>query len=145
MSAKETLQSIIEDFDLEKFETFFREKNNLLSFPNERLFLGNDNFTDGVKLAEGNLEDGNLIICVFKSLKELSERSSKKDQYALGKKVLKDHQTDSGIFIFTITREDFVSANLYQLFRTHRDFSTFKRFTYFVSKEQTNKTFLSNR
>ncbi len=143
MSAKETLQSIIEDFDLEKFETFFREKNNLLSFPNERLFLGDDNLTDGVKLAEGNLEDGNLIICVFKSLKELSERSSKKDQYALGKKVLKDHQTDSGIFIFYDNKGRFRFSLIYTNYLgTHRDFSTFKRFTYFVSKEQTNKTFL---
>ena len=143
MSAKETLQSIIEDFDLEKFETFFREKNNLLSFPNERLYLGDDNLTDGVKLAEGNLEDGNLIICVFKSLKELSERSSKKDQYALGKKVLKDHQTDSGIFIFYDNKGRFRFSLIYTNYLgTHRDFSTFKRFTYFVSKEQTNKTFL---
>lgn len=143
MSAKETLQSIIEDFDLEKFETFFREKNNLLSFPNERLFLGDDNLTDGVKLAEGNLEDGNLIICVFKSLKELSERSSKKDQYALGKKVLKEHQTDSGIFIFYDNKGRFRFSLIYTNYSgTHRDFSTFKRFTYFVSKEQTNKTFL---
>ena len=143
MSAKETLQSIIESFNLEKFETFFREKNNFLSFPNEPTGFVDDNFTDGVKLAEGKLEGGNLIICVFKSLKELSERSSKKAQYALGKKVLKDHQTDSGIFIFYDDKGKFRFSLIYVDYSgTRRDFSTFKRFTYFVSKEQTNKTFL---
>lgn len=143
MSAKETLHSIIENFNLAKFETFFREKNNRLRFPNEPLYFGDDNFTDGIKLAEGNLEDGNLSVCAFKSLKELSERSSKKDQYTLGKKVLKDEQTDSGIFIFYDDKGRFRFSLIYVDYSgTRRDFSTFKRFTYFVSKEQTDKTFL---
>ena len=143
MSAKETLQSIIKNFDLAKFETFFREKNNLLNFPNEPTGFIDDNFTDGIKLAEGDLEDGKLIVYAFKSVKGLSERSSKKDQYTLGKKVLRCEQADSGIFIFYDDEGKFRFSLIYTNYSgKRRDFSTFKRFTYFVSKEQTNKTFL---
>ena len=143
MSTKETLQSIIENFDLTKFETFFRGKNNFLNFPNEPSGFIDNNFTDGIKLAEGNLEDGNLVVYAFKSLKGLSERSSKKDQYTLGKKVLKGEEADSGIFIFYDDKGRFRFSLIYVDYSgTRREFSTFKRFTYFVSKEQTNKTFL---
>lgn len=143
MSAKEILQSIIENFDLAKFETFFRGKNNFLNFPNELYGFIDNNFTDGIKLAEGNLEDGNLVVYAFKSLKGLSERSSKKDQYTLGKKVLKGEEADSGIFIFYDDKGRFRFSLIYVDYSgTRREFSTFKRFTYFVSKEQTNKTFL---
>jgi len=57
MSAKEILQSIIENFEFGEVWKIFREKNELLYFPNEPTCLIDDNFTDGVKLAEGDLKD----------------------------------------------------------------------------------------
>ncbi|MDD3735427.1 MAG: Eco57I restriction-modification methylase domain-containing protein [Candidatus Pacebacteria bacterium] len=144
MSAKEILQSIVNDFDISRFEQFFRQKNDKLNFPYEDLSVGNlDNFSDGKKIAKAQLEDGDLIVCSILVKKELTERSGKKSQYEIGKQILKQHQADAGIFIFYDSKGDFRFSLIYTNYLgKRRDWSTFKRFTYFVSKNQTNKTFL---
>jgi hypothetical protein len=152
MSAKDILESIISKpldsekgiFDLEKFIRFFRAKNNKLSYPKEQLYYTGDNFANGRKLAEGKLDDGELIVCSFLVKDNLTERSGKKVQYQLGKKILKDDQKDAGIFIFYDARGDFRFSLIYTNYLgKRRDWSNFKRFTYFVSKDFTNKTFLN--
>ncbi|MEO0234619.1 MAG: N-6 DNA methylase [candidate division WOR-3 bacterium] len=145
MGEKEILKKIIEDFDLEKFETFFRRKNDRLRFDRETLSnYGNQNFTDGLKFAEGELDDGEFIVCAYKIQKNLSERSSKKEQYEIGKKILKNYQKDAGIFIFYDKEKNFRFSLIYPIYYGRkRDWSNFKRFTYFVSKQETNKTFLT--
>ena len=161
MSAKDILQSIIEEFDVKKFISFFREKNNILRFPDEPLIydkyetgnnqaslnnLNNEkvtSFSQGRKLAEGKLDDGELIICSFLVDSELTERSGKKAQYNLGKKILKENQSDAGIFIFYNPQGNFRFSLIYTNYLgKRRDWSNFKRYTYFVSKKLTNKTFL---
>ncbi|MGQ9702611.1 MAG: Eco57I restriction-modification methylase domain-containing protein, partial [bacterium] len=143
MNAEEILRSIINEFDVEKFIRFFRLKNDRLRFPNEGIasILAGD-FTDGRKLAEGKLDDGEFIVCSFLVKRELIERSGKKAQYELGKKILKENQSDAGIFIFYDNQGNFRFSLIYTNYSgRRRDWSSFKRFTYFVSKEQTNKTF----
>ncbi|HPZ74441.1 MAG TPA: class I SAM-dependent DNA methyltransferase, partial [Candidatus Pacearchaeota archaeon] len=144
MSAKDILKSIIDDFDILKFEQFFREKNEKLRFFYEDLNINApDSFSDAKKIAEAQLHDGNLIICSLSVKKELTERSGKKAQYDIGKQILKQHQADAGIFIFYDSSGKFRFSLIYtNYFGKRRDWSTFKRFTYFVSKDQTNKTFL---
>ena len=163
MNAKDILQSIInppdseaDKFDIEKFIKFFRAKNDKLKYPNAQLdykdaYLSavmetaqaENNFSEGRKLAEGNLTDGELIVCSFLVNKELTERSGKKAQYTLGKKILKEQQADAGIFIFYDSQGNFRFSLIYTNYLgKRRDWSNFKRFTYFVSKELTNKTFL---
>ncbi len=163
MNAKDILQSIInppdseaDKFDIEKFIKFFRAKNDKLEYPNVQLdykdaYLSavtetaqaENNFSEGKKLAEGKLTDGELIVCSFLVNKELTERSGKKAQYTLGKKILKEQQADAGIFIFYDSQGNFRFSLIYTNYLgKRRDWSNFKRFTYFVSKELTNKTFL---
>ncbi len=143
MTSKEILQSIINNFEIEKFNLFFRQKNNKLRYPNEPI-SGEDNFTEGLKLAEGIFDDRNFIVCSFKVNKELTERSGKKAQYILGKKILKEQNSDAGIFIFYDQQGNFRFSLIYTNYLgKSRDWSSFKRFTYFVSKNITNKTFLS--
>ena len=144
MSAKEILQSIVNDFDISRFEQFFRQKNDKLNFPYEDLSVSNlDNFSDGKKIAKAKIKDGDLIICSILVKKELTERSGKKSQYEIGKQILKQQQADAGIFIFYDFKGDFRFSLIYTNYLgKRRDWSTFKRFTYFVSKNQTNKTFL---
>jgi len=95
MNAKDILQSIIDlpnneagKFDTQKFIKFFPCKNDKLEYPDEILGYEDveNNFSEGRKLAEGNLTDGELIVCSFLVNKELTERSGKKAQYTLGKK-----------------------------------------------------------
>lgn len=84
-----------------------------------------------------------MLICAFEATKPLSERSGKKAQYEKGKKILKDSQADAGIFIFYDPQGNFRFSLIYANYLgTCRDWSVFRRFTYFVGKEFTNKTFL---
>jgi len=145
--SKEILQSLIENFDLQRFRRFFSEKNKKFRPSEDNLdYYCDDNFSSGQKLGELYLKDGNLLICAFKVKRELSERSGKKAQYNLGKAILKGNnfqQFNAGIFIFYDKKENFRFSLIYDIPKgIRRDWNNFRRFTYFVSKEFTNKTFL---
>jgi len=142
--SREILKEIIENFSTEKFIHFFRNKNTSFRPMQEDLSNYNDgDFTSGEKIGEIEFQDSNLIICAFQVLKELTERSGKKKQYELGKKILKETNTDAGVFIFYDRNGNFRFSLIYtEYFGTRRKFSYFKRFTYFVSPLLTNKTFL---
>jgi adenine-specific DNA-methyltransferase len=141
--SRELLQSVIDSFDLQKLKRFFSVKNSKFR-PIEESFdyYNNDNLTEGLKLGELSLDDGMLIVCAFKAKQELSERSGKKAQYELGKKILKETQNDAGIFVFYNHEGSFRFSLIYANYLgKRRDWSTFRRFTYFVGKDLTNKTF----
>ena len=141
--SKEVLQNIIDDFSVDKFQLFFRRKSNKFRFPNEPIYEESENFTDGLKIAEAKFEDGKLIVCAFLSKQDLSERSGKKSQYEIGKKILRYTDTDAGIFIFYDAQGSFRFSLIYTNYLGRcRDWSNYRRFTYFVSKQLTNKTFL---
>jgi adenine-specific DNA-methyltransferase len=141
--SRELLQSVIDSFDLQKLKRFFSVKNSKFR-PIEESFdyYNTDNFYEGLKLGEVSLDDGTLIVCAFKTKQELSERSGKKAQYDLGKKILKETQNDAGIFVFYNKEGNFRFSLIYANYLgKKRDWSTFRRFTYFVGKDLTNKTF----
>lgn len=145
--SKDILQSIIKNFELQRFKRFLSEKNKKFRPSEDSLdYHCDDNFSSGEKLGDLSLNDGNLLFCVFEVKKELSERSGKKAQYNLGRSILKDsnfQQFNAGIFIFYDQKENFRFSLIYDTPKgIHRDWSTFRRFTYFVNKEFFNKTFL---
>ena len=75
----------------------------------------------------------------------LTERSGKKDQYELAKKILKQEiRYSGGFFIFYDEQGNFRFSLVYDipLSSGRREWSNFKRYTYYVSKGQTNKTFI---
>jgi len=144
MEAREILQNIINDFSTDKFIRFFREKSNKFAPNGETVAQYNDaNFKDGKKLGEIKfVEAEQLAVFTFQTSQSLSERSGKKTQYEKGKKILKDWQYDAGIFIFYDANGNFRFSLIYANYLgKKRDWSAFRRFTYFVSKEFTNKTF----
>jgi hypothetical protein len=146
-NGRKILEDIIESFSIEKFIHFFREKNRNFRPLSEKLdYYRDDYFTSGKIIGEiefQNEKKDKLITCAFQSLKELTERSGKKKQYEIGKRILKDTNQDAGIFIFYDRNGNFRFSLIYTEYSgTRRKFSLFKRFTYFVSKEKTNKTFL---
>lgn len=145
METREILQDIISDFEAGKFVRFFRDKSAKFAPKQENLSPYNDdNFKDGKKLGEITFtEDDRLAVIVFQAGQPLSERSGKKAQYEKGKKILKDRQYDAGIFIFYDTQGNFRFSLIYANYLgNRRDWSVFRRFTYFVSRKFTNKTFL---
>ena len=146
-NGRKILEDIVESFSIEKFIHFFREKNRNFRPLREKLdYYRDDYFISGEIIGEiefQNEKKDKLITCAFQSLKELTERSGKKKQYELGKRILKDTNADAGIFIFYDRNGNFRFSLIYTEYSgTRRKFSLFKRFTYFVSKEKTNKTFL---
>lgn len=142
--SRDILNNIINDFDPEKFIKFFRSKNTSFSPRQEELTQYNDgNFKNGKKLGEISFKDNSLIIYSFQAEQELSEKTGKKAQYEKGKKILRETQTDAGIFIYCDQNGNFRFSLIYANYLgSRRDWSTFRRFTYFVSKKFTNKTFL---
>jgi adenine-specific DNA-methyltransferase len=144
--SKEILQDIITDFKVDKFISFFRHKNRSFRPQRETLTQYDDEFfSEGIKIGEVSFDNEarDFIICAFYSIKSLSERSGKKAQYEKAKKILKEIGFDGGIFIFYDKAGNFRFSLIYANYMgKHRDWSTFRRFTYFVGKELTNKTFL---
>ncbi len=141
------MQEIIDDFSPDKFTRFFREKNRSFAPRQESFTHYNDEyFYDGIKLGEIKFsESEKVVVCAFKANQPLSERSGKKAQYEKGKKILKDTQSDAGIVIFYDRHGNFRFSLIYpEVIGNRRQWSNFRRFTYFVSPdpEFTNKTFL---
>jgi hypothetical protein len=138
-------QQLIDDFsptsliDVLKGHDFFRIKQNLLPAFSDKQFV------DFNQLGDFDLEDNtNIVVISARSLTHLNERASRKAQYDISKKILKSFQKSrAGIFIYYDSKGDFRISLIYADYVGIKvNYSTFKRFTYFVSKEQTNTTFL---
>jgi hypothetical protein len=143
--ANSTLEHLIKDFSTEGITRFFRERSPKFAPRKESLDEYNDElFKRGVKLGEIKFDETEeLIVCAFSCDNSLSERSGKKAQYEKAKRVLKGRISDAGIFVFYDADGNFRFSLIYTNYLgKKKDWSTFKRFTYFVSKEFTNKTFL---
>jgi len=139
------LEEIIQDFSIDKFVDFFRGKTRKFVYLGEELEEDDsENFKEGQKLGEIKFSRAEkLVVCSFKVNKELSERSGKKAQYEKGKKILKGEDADAGIFIFYDRYGNFRFSLIYPEYTgKRRKWSNFKRFTYLVSPNITNKTFL---
>lgn len=140
-----TLEHLIKDISTDGIIKFFRERSIKFSPKKESLDDYNDDaFKAGIKVGEIKFNEiEELVICSFLSETPLSERSGKKAQYEKAKKVLKDRVSDAGIFIFYDKGGNFRFSLVYTNYQgPKKDWSTYRRFTYFVSKESTNKTFL---
>ena len=141
---KDILKNIINDFSVDKFTNLFREKSQKFK-PHKTVLDGyNDEDFDNVLLiGKIDFDDGELSICAISVNHDLSEKSGKKKQYEKGKKILKDTRSDAGIFIFYDRSGSFRFSLIYADYQgTHRNWSSFKRFTYFVGSSFTNRTFI---
>jgi adenine-specific DNA-methyltransferase len=139
------LRNIINIFSPEEFIHFFRFKNSHFKPYNEPVhYYNDDNFKDCLFIGEIPFDSAQrLHIYSFRVTDSLTERSGKKKQYEKGKRILKETNTDAGIFIFYDDDGNFRFSLIYTEYSgARRRFSYFKRFTYFVSPRLTNKTFL---
>lgn len=142
------LENLIIDFSIDNLNRFFRSKSRKFTVTNEDYQRYNDDeFDNGIKLGELNFSDvEQLVICAFEVKRELSERTGKKAQYDKAKSILKsieNQRFSGGIFIFYDQGGNFRFSLVYpESYGTRRQWNNFRRFTYFVSKDFTNKTFL---
>jgi len=142
------LSSLIQDFSKSNLIAFLRQNINTFKPKDEDFdYLFPDDIFEKYesieKVGEATIENDDLIVLISKTTDPLTNRSGKKNQYEIAKKVLKNEVKDSAIFVFYDDdgnfRFSFVRANY---LGTKRDFTDFKRYTYFVSPTQTNKTFI---
>lgn len=102
-----------------------------------------DKYESIVKIGEATIDKDEIIVIASKTNDPLTERTGKKKQYEIAKTILKHEVKDASLFIFYDNegnfRFSFVKANY---LGTKRDFTDFKRYTYFVTPSQTNKTFI---
>ncbi|MFA7314373.1 MAG: N-6 DNA methylase [Candidatus Magasanikbacteria bacterium] len=145
---KQILQDIINDFSLEKFNSFFREKSDKYRDLDERLSkYDKDIFSNSTRLGVidfgGRTKD--VAVIAVQVAKDLTERTSKKAQYDFAKNLLKqEDKYEAGIFIFYDTTGNFRFSLIYPQYQgKNRVWNNFKRFTHFVSKKLTNKTFIT--
>lgn len=143
------LQEIISDFEITRFNQFFRSKTSILGNfrPSEESLTqyNDDNFSRVAKIGQIEFSSTQkLLIISANSITDLSERSGKKAQYEKAKKILKELSVYTGcIIIFYDQKGDFRFSLVYDIPQgRRREWSLFRRYTYFVSKTLSNKTFL---
>ncbi|TXD56117.1 hypothetical protein ES044_17380 [Polaribacter sp. IC066] len=142
------INSLIEDFSTTNLIAFLRA--SIPSFkPDDdeldHLFQEDvyDKYESIIKIGEAEIDKDELIVIASKTNEPLTERTGKKNQYEIAKTILKHEVKDASLFIFYDDegnfRFSFVKANY---LGTKRNFTDFKRYTYFVTPSQTNKTFI---
>lgn len=146
------IKTIIENFSVTNIKDFFREEITTFKPDEENyeyLFDENENISENYedikKIGEADLTNSDdILVITAKSVSPITTRTGKKRQYEISKKILKEEDKDAAFFIFydehgnfrfSLIRVNFLGAK--------RDFTDFKRYTYFVSPNQTNKTFIN--
>ncbi len=128
------------DFFFNKVSAFQKVTENMDYILDDKNFI---NFSELQKVGEvpfNNSDELIVFACKFQGV--LSERSSKKRQFEIAKKVLKEDFKDGAIFIFYdangFFRFSFIRKNYGN---KNQKFTTWKRYTFFVDPTKTNKTF----
>ena len=146
----ELLEKIINDFSNDKLITFLRLKiPTFRPVSEDYLYLFEDkdeimsNYETIEKIGEAELDlSEEILILAAKTKSNLTNRSSKKRQYEIAKKIIKEEKKDGAIFVFYDSEGSFRFSFIRATYEgANKEFTTFKRYTYFVSKNQTNKTF----
>lgn len=124
----------------DKLPSFKPDDENLDHLFQEEVF---DKYESIEKIGEATINKDDVIIIASETTEPLTERTGKKNQYEIAKKILKNEVKDAALFVFYDSegnfRFSFVKANY---LGTKREFTEYKRYTYFVSPKQTNKTFI---
>lgn len=106
----------------------------------------NESITQGLLIGEIDFPSGGLAISSHLVFGDLTERSSRKKQFDLAKNFLKsslNQNYQAGIFIFHDSHGNFRMSLIYaETDGKKRLWSNFRRFTYFVSPNLPNRTFI---
>jgi adenine-specific DNA-methyltransferase len=129
------------DFFYSKISSFVKISENIDAVLNQKDF---EHFSNLQKLGEATFNDStDLLVFACKFNGELSERSSKKKQFQIAKKVRQEDNKDASVFIFYddkgCFRFSFIRKNYGE--KGDKKLTNWKRFTYFIDPKATNKTF----
>ncbi|WP_172919331.1 Eco57I restriction-modification methylase domain-containing protein [Capnocytophaga canis] len=144
------IDTFVEKFSIEALTDFFRKasknfKKEQESFDyilkNKEEYASFSNLQKVGSIAFKDADELIIFTCSYNG--ELSERSSKKRQYDIAKTILKNDFKDGAIFVFYDQtgkfRFSFIKKNWGE--KGANKYTSWKRFTFFVNPEETNKTF----
>lgn len=142
-----SISTLISSISNQNIRFFF--ENKITSFKPEKEIFTNTvkedaPYSDPVKIGHAELfnhEELLVFSCEYNG--ELTERSAKKRQFEIAKKVLKEDFKDGAIFIFYDAQGNFRFSFIRRNYGHTGDkkYSTWKRYTYYVTKSETNRTF----
>ncbi|WP_297889707.1 Eco57I restriction-modification methylase domain-containing protein [Sulfurihydrogenibium sp.] len=153
---EELLEELVKNFSIDNLKNVVEKKfkdlegyinqtkTSIMNDIDEKFY---DKFPNAYEIAEVKLKDEKLLkVYAIETLGELSERSSKKLQFDLAKSILrKDLQTHAGLFVFYDKNKNFRFSLVKKVYTVGKtEFSHFKRYTYFVEKGKTYRTFIKN-
>ena len=143
------MNELINTFSIKILADFFKKAIYSFKIETEDInhYIEDKDFSQFSELTRiGNVSFKNsdeLIVFACKYNGILSERSSKKKQFEIAKLVLKEDFKDGAIFVFYDElgkfRFSFIRRNWDG--KADKKYSPWKRFTYFITPEDTNKTF----
>jgi hypothetical protein len=150
MSEGERLaKELAEDFSLRTLKDFLFEKDFTEKEREIFIDLRKEDLKEHVRsirqVAYKELEDiGNFNVYAIELKENITERSSKKRQFEIAKEILKGYQLTAGLFVFYPQEGKSFRFSLVftEPYGTRREYSPYKRYTYFVSPELPNKTFI---
>jgi len=148
MDNRNLLGKLTQSFNRDDLTQFFRDSSG--KFKPEKSdyshHLEKANFGKNLfRLGRIDFDDGRRLIALVGEVdKELTSHSGKSKQYEIAKKVLKAENLDAGIFVFHDEAGHFrFSLITAQYTGAKREFSSFRRYTYFVSPDWPAHTFVT--
>ncbi len=147
MDNRHLVKNLVSSFDPDKFTNLLRRIAPAFrpeAAPLDDL-VKEDWFDDARQLGIISLPDSQTVLIASVHVsRELTSRSGKKTQYELGKRILKSGNHNAGIFAFFDDDGHFrLSLITVTYSGTRRQFSTFRRYTYFIDPTLPNKTFVN--
>ncbi|PMP62375.1 MAG: type II restriction endonuclease [Sulfurihydrogenibium sp.] len=152
MKVKEILEEIFKNPSdtKEHIKTLFENKIDTFTPNNEKINLKKyPDFEDIYHIGNANLKDSKKVaFFTIKVNSNLSERESKRKQYELAKEILSLDEfiaANAGIFVFYDKNGNFRMSLIFKVYQGKKAIlSHYKRYTHFVSKDKTNRTFIKN-
>ncbi|MCD4825806.1 MAG: Eco57I restriction-modification methylase domain-containing protein [Phycisphaerae bacterium] len=147
MSCTQQLEQVIEKVSPESLRTFFEIAAG--KFRPGRQDRSHE-LADNQDLLEsleqlGEIEfspDSTLIVLAGKITGDMTRRRSRTRQYDVARKIIKQNHNDAAIFVFYDDDGRFRFSLITAIYSgKKREFSTFKRYTYYVDPVRPNKTF----
>jgi len=144
--SRQLLEKVIDEGVEDNLNAFFYNVSNYYTEMDEDLSdYDDDRFINFQAIGEiifSTIEK--MVVVTADVTGDLTERSGKKAQYEKARKILKSYMRyDTGIFVFSDTAGNFRLSLVYGTpDATRLVWSNFRRYTYYASPDQTNKTFL---
>ncbi len=132
------------NFSIDNWIDYFDAHSNYFNLVNTQARQYQDeDFNKVIKLGAIELPEGNVVsVFIINSSQQLNERSFRKKQFNKSVDILKNENSQSGLFIFHDSDNSFRLSLVYPVYKaTRRGFSSYKRFSYYISAETPHHTY----